>query len=606
MKSLKILREIKMNFKKYIGSVFLLASLMACGGGGGSAGGVAGGNGGNGSDSGSPSVPVPSSTVADFVFELNKSTILNAGGDAARLTVTALDANRNALSGVGVQVSLSPDGIFQKTTDVTDVSGKFSGDIGIGGSKSNRVINATIKVGSLSKVASVAVSGSQLAITPVPATPTPGQTVVLNISAADSAGGPLGSLPLILTGPAGTPVAATTDMSGNAVVSFVAPLQPGSFAVGVSGSGITASKIVEVIAAGSGGKPPAIGSVSSASLTPVPTSIKPNSFGSTTNRARLQAKFLGGGNVGIENMRVRFNIVGPALGGGEMISTGDAVVYSDTSGVAQADYISGIRSSPTNGVVVRACYSANDFVSPIDCPASVTATLTVAGDPLSISIGDNNELQKGLGNIAYIKQFLIQVNDASGVAVGDAIVSVSTDITHYGKGSFDGVYPRGVTPPTIADGSLARVIMTNPSTGATSSVVVTTSTVAPSVAVVGGSTTFSNIWCMNEDVNRNGSLDSVGNEDVNGDGVLQPRKAEIIVSYVNGNRTNADGQMLVQVSYSQNMGSWLAYTLRATTSVAGSEGDASKSYITDVLQADVANGSFLTPPFGVQSCSNRN
>jgi hypothetical protein len=107
---------------------------------------------------------------------------------------------------------------------------------------------------------------------------------------------------------------------------------------------------------------------------------------------------------------------------------------------------------------------------------------------------------------------------------------------------------------------------------------------------------------LNEDWNRNGFLDTGSGEDINSDGSIQPKKAEVIVSYVNGNKTDANGQLLVQVSYGQNMGGWLAYTLRATTGVAGSEGDAAKSYVTDVLQGDVANGSFRTPPFGSNSC----
>ena len=111
-----------------------------------------------------------------------------------------------------------------------------------------------------------------------------------------------------------------------------------------------------------------------------------------------------------------------------------------------------------------------------------------------------------------------------------------------------------------------------------------------------------NIWCLNEDWNRNGFLDTGSGEDINKDGSIQPKKAEVIVSYVNGNKTDANGQLLVQVSYGQNMGGWLAYTLRATTGVAGSEGDAAKSYVTDVLQGDVVNGSFRTPPFGSRSC----
>jgi len=297
-------------------------------------------------------------------------------------------------------------------------------------------------------------------------------------------------------------------------------------------------------------------------------------------------------------MRVRFEIVPPVLGSGEAISTSDSTVYSDSAGIAEAEYIAGTRSSPTNGVRVRACYKASEFSTPTDCPQSVIATLTVAGTPLSISIGDDNLLEKGLGSIAYLKKFLLQVNDSSGVAVKDAIVSVSVDITHFGKGQYGGLYPLGSQAPSIQDQSLGYVAL------GTSTVAPITSTTTSPGPLPGSPSRFANVWCANDDLNRNGALDS--GEDINGDGILTPRKAEVIVSYVSGNTTNASGQMLVQVTYGQNVGYWLAYTLRVTTRVAGSEGEASKSYITDVLQADVPNGSFLTPPYGSGSCSVRN
>ena len=115
---------------------------------------------------------------------------------------------------------------------------------------------------------------------------------------------------------------------------------------------------------------------------------------------------------------------------------------------------------------------------------------------------------------------------------------------------------------------------------------------------------YRNVWCANEDVNRNGFLDI--NEDVNGDGVITPAKSEIVISYVNGTTTDANGQLLLQVTYGQNVATWLAYTVRATTSVAGSAGDASKNFVTERLDGDVKNGSFLTPPFGSGSCGSQN
>lgn len=563
-----------------LGGVLALA-LTGCGGGGGSSGSKS-------EDSDAPATTV----ISDVVFELSKTTIVNSGSDASDLKITVLDASRNIIVGVPVQVSLNPDGVFLKTTgDVTDGNGQFGGKIQIGGNKSNRQIDAIIRVGDLTRTASVQVTGSQITLLPVPATPNPGQLVSLNVSTTDSAGAAIPNVSFSFDGSAVALGHASTDLSGNAVITFAAPSSVGTYTVVVTALGTSVSKIVEVVAAGVSGKPAAVGVPSTSSLTPNPTTIQPNVAGSTTNRSKLSAKFQTAENAGIENMRVRFEIVPPALGNGETISTGDATIYTNAAGVAEADYIAGIRSSPTNGVMVRACFSPTDFMSNTDCPSSVPATLTVAGAPLSISISDDNQLEKGLGDIAYIKKFLIQVNDAAGVAVKGAIVSASVDVTHYGKGLVWGYPYQFVSTPNV------RTIHPD---------YVPTPLIAGAVKTLQASTiepvTGQNIWCLNEDWNRNGFLDSGSGEDINGDGSVQPRKAEVIVSYVNGNQTDENGQLLVQVSYGQNMGRWLAYTLRATTGVAGSEGDASKSYVTDVLEEDVKNGSFLNPPFGSGSC----
>ena len=598
-------------FTKIFG-LLLVVFLTACGGGGGSAGVTTGGSGS--SPTGTTTTPLADGStppisgagavtivVSDFIFELDKVQVVNSGSDKAVLTVLVLDSNRNVLPGVPVSVSVDSGGVFAASSLVTNASGQFTGNITIGGNKSNRTINARITVGALTKTASILVTGSQILVTPVPATPAPGQPVVLNISTVDNAGLAISSVALSLSGSAATAASYTTSLSGQAAIPLTAPVAVGTYTVVLNGLGISTTKIIQVIAPGGGSVPNAVGVISSASLSPQPTSVSPNTDGSTTNRSRLSAKFQTTGNAAIANMRVRFEIVAPSLGSGEAISTGDATVFSDSAGIADAFYISGTRSSPTNGVNVRVCYSPVDFVSTTDCPNQIAATLTVAGTPLSISIGDDNLLVKGLGQIAYVKQFLIQVNDSAGVSVKDAVVTASVDITHYGKGLFGGVYPTGSIPPS-GTGSLATI---NFPAGSTSTLIVTSNSIAPSNVLSSTNTFFfANVWCANEDKNRNGFLDS--GEDTNLDGSIQPRKAEIIVSYVSGNKTDSNGQLLLQISYAQNVGRWLAYTLRATTSVAGSEGDASKSYITDVLAGDVANGSFLTPPYGVQACNTPN
>ena len=263
------------------------------------------------------------------------------------------------------------------------------------------------------------------------------------------------------------------------------------------------------------------------------------------------------------------------LGSGEQISTGALVVYSDQNGVANAEYIAGTRSSPTNGVTIRACYAATDLdLAGGLCPSAVFATLTVAGQPLSVTLGDNNKLQRGANDLTYIKLFDIAVADAAGNAVANAVLSASVDITTYGKGRYSDGAGSGTTAGFSYQATLSP-------------------TAVPSA-------TAGRVLCLNEDLNRNGFLDT--GEDIDGNGILFPRKADVIVSFVGTNKTAANGRATIQVEYPQNVATWLFYNVKVTTNVAGSEGTVVKSYVTEFIEGDDKNGSFLTPPFGVGSC----
>ncbi|HET8746112.1 MAG TPA: hypothetical protein VFM98_10945, partial [Ramlibacter sp.] len=384
----------------------------------------------------------------------------------------------------------------------------------------------------------------------------------------------------------GTP---STDLNGNASGTLgAAPATAGTYTVNESALGIQASRSVQVLTGSGSGIPNALGPISSASLAIVPNTIAPNAAGSTTNRATMRAKFINGSNQAVQNVRVRFELEDPKLGAGEQLSTGTATVFSDVNGEAIADYIAGTRSSPTNGVKVRACYGLTDAeIANGACTNVVRGTLTVASQPLAITLGDNNELTKGTSNLTYIKRFDVAVADAAGNAVAGAVVSASVDITHYGKGKFTDVGPTGPyqvtgdTPPNIA-------------------------TTGISTDAVPGATT-GRVWCPNEDTNRNGAIDnSPTPEDINNSGKLEPRKADVILSFLGSNTTGANGRMQIQVEYPQNVATWLAYTVRVTTNVAGSEGTDSKSYITSFVDGDEDNGSFLTAPYGASTCKFAN
>lgn len=529
-------------------AVLSSALLISCGGGGGSAGTTPGGT--------------ADKAVANFDYVLNKNAITNSGADEVTLTATALDANNNPVQGVAFKVNLN-SGIYTPINATTDESGKASGKISTGADKSNRNIVITMLMGDKTKSDVVPVTGSKITLATVPAAPVPGASVSLTLKVVDVNGAGIPNVALGLGGSLGFRGTVQTDINGNATSSIsAAPQVAGVYTVEASGSGVTEKRDVQVIST-SGGVPDAVGEISAASLAITPNTIAPNSAGSTTNRATLRALFQDGSNRAIRNVRVRFEIMEPSLGAGEQISTGSAVVYTDQNGVASADYIAGTRASPTNGVVIRACYASTDAaIAGTACPNFRTATMTVANEPLSITLGDNNKLEKGNNELTYIKKFDVAVSDAAGNAVANAQISASVDLRVYRKA--------------------AGIALVNDAIGYTST---------PT-------------YCPNEDSNRNGLLDS--GEDVNGNGTIEPRKADVIISYVGGRVTGENGRTTIQVEYPQNVAYWIEYAVKVTTSVAGSEGVVEKVYLTEALKEDVENGSFLRPPYGAGSCTSPN
>ena len=95
-------------------------------------------------------------------------------------------------------------------------------------------------------------------------------------------------------------------------------------------------------------------------------------------------------------------------------------------------------------------------------------------------------------------------------------------------------------------------------------------------------------------------------EDVDSNGSISPRKADVILSFRGSNTTGANGRATIQVEYPQNVATWLEYVVKVTTSVAGSEGTAEKFYVTSFVMGDDTNGSFLVPPYGVNACNVAN
>ncbi len=576
-------------------SVVLMSLLLAAcsGGGGGTGSSATNGSANTGAPTSGTTAARPTIPVDDVVLSLDKTQVNNNAPVAVQLTVQAASTNRNAIVGAVGSVELidlAGGASISGGPFITDAAGEFKASITTGSNKTNRVVNLKVTVGGVVKETAFTIGGSTLQVSLVPGSPTPGATTTLEVTALDSANGAIVGTNISLSGFAEiNSQSQATNAKGKAVFVFRAPAVAGSYTLSAAGVGVTSDKLFQVIPVGASALPPAVGPIVSASLSANPAVIGVNVSG-IENRAQLRAIFLTTGNIPVQNVRVRYEIVpgasGAVLGAGESVSSGTNTVLSDNTGATLADYIAGSRSSPNGGVSVRACYDLNDFAVG-SCPNSVTANLTVAAKPLSLTMGDNNLLEKADAATTYIKRFVLLVADSAGQPVPNAQVSFSVDIYKYGKGIYGVDYPSDFIL-SLPDGTTRSI------------------DVVPQDNQVNDVATGRNSWCINEDLNRNGNID--GGDDSNSSGTLEPRLADITISSdTPGNKTDSNGVLLIKVRYPQNVGNWLAYAVKATALAEGSQGTVVKRYITDVVKDDVPNGSFLTAPYGNNpNCSQSN
>jgi hypothetical protein len=76
--------------------------------------------------------------------------------------------------------------------------------------------------------------------------------------------------------------------------------------------------------------------------------------------------------------------------------------------------------------------------------------------------------------------------------------------------------------------------------------------------------------CPNDDANRNGIRET--GEDLNNNGEIDPRKADVAIKMVGSSKTDANGLAIVQIEYGRNLGTWVDFVVTVTASgVSGTE-----------------------------------
>jgi hypothetical protein len=536
-------------FKRLL-MAMVVVTLAACGGGDDEAGTPILGDGSGGT-----------ARAAGLTLTLSASSVNNSGTEVVTATATAVDGNRNTVAGIPVTISVDDrDATVQVSGSETDSAGVVTGKVSIGANKSNRTIKVVATSGSLRQEASFAVVGTRIAATALPAVLEPSQGGRVEYRVVDASGSPMPGIAMTVTGPDGVESTSTTGTNGDVVYTYTAPAQSGNYDIRAAAGGASTTTSV-VVQAGSGAIPPvAAGSVRSASVRANP-SVVPVNNDTTANRAEVRALFVGSNNAPIRNVRVRFDLDGDRNSIGGTFTSGGALVYSDANGIAVTSYVPGSRFSPTDGLTIRACWDYDDFAAGT-CPNQATTTLTVISDALSVTIGTDELIVTS--DLVYVKRFVVQVNDSSGLAKPDVAVSPLLDLVTYQKGFWTRPDDQWVKTVTAAG-------------------------------------------CGNEDVNRNGVLEVYANgdrEDANGNGALDPRKADVAVAFEGPSRTDASGQVKLRITYPRSVASWVEFNLTvAASGISGTEGRASLSGLlpvpADAVQAETTPA-FAVSPYGVE------
>lgn len=557
--------------------ILMTALLLASCGGGGGAGE-------------SPFNPGDGTTeVADLIVTASRTQISNTGADSVTITVTAIDAQRNALATVPVKVAADSDAIVTTTASDTDETGALVATLTIGANRSDRVITVGATSGDVSRSITVQVTGTDIDMVLNPAIVRPSTRANVQIRVIDDAGNAMVSQAVTVTAAGLNPaeVTGTTDSNGAYVYEYTSPATSGDYEITVTSAGKTVNQTLQVQAAGS--RPVVTETIVSASVAADPSVVAVNLPDSSVNRSEIRALFVGADNKPIPNVRVYFDLDGDANNVGGTFTAGtdpDQPLYTNEAGVVSTAYVPGTRSSPTDGVTVRACYGvSNTDPNLINCTTNATKTITVTSEALNVSIGTNATII--VDELTYTKRLNVSVVDSSGAAKAGVNLVASVDLPIYRKG----FYLVGL------DGW----------------------------GKAGGLPTGDTAICANEDTNRNAVLEGSegndrdglleageGGEDQNDNGALEPRKADVRIRLLS-NKTDANGSAVLEVTYDQDHASWVDALITVSASgIAGTEGRA-VFYLAPVpvdiaqIRNTSAEPAFEISPYGVSgSCTNAN
>lgn len=574
-----------MNWKNWLVSIASAGLLAACGGGGSDAGTSP--FGGGSTDGGS------SSSVASLVVSLSKTSVTNTDTTPVGVSVTAVSSAGVVVAGAPISFEVS-GGQLISSAIATDTSGKLAAEVDFSADKSNRVVTVTVKSGSISETRSFSVTGIRISTTAVPAIVAPGATAHVDVVVADASNAPISGLTVSASSPASTVAKLTESAPGSYRYDYTVPpsYSEDQFVITVTAAGLSQTQSIAVQQSGSTPViPPASGTLGAATLSIEPSVIAANELGSSANQTTVRLTVFDTSGDPMPNVRVSFDENGASTPRGAY-STGTSVVYTNAAGIATTSYIPGVATTGPNALVLRACYSQTDFTPAADglavtgtaaCPYAQTQTGTIVKDAFNVTIGSNDKIEETSDGLRYVVKYVVQVVNASGQAKANVQITPTLDLLGYEKGSWvkglDG-WAQDLTLPV----------------GAT-------------YADIDNSTTTYQ-GCRNEDVDRNGINAGAPIEDFDNDKLLEPRKSDAAISFINPaqTKTDATGAVGLQVTYLKNVASWLRIKIYVTGAVSGTEGKGTFEEVLPVpttALSGTGTPAFVTSPYGTNpSCTS--
>jgi hypothetical protein len=524
---------------------------------------------------------VTSQVVVQVVGTTVTLTAPPSGASGADLPVSVTVSDGNSVPVAGASVAISLNGAAQATPLTTGSNGQASTTVRASAGGTLEIGAAAL--GATATPVRVAIATDAMSVTVSPTTLTLGGTGG-NVSVAWTQNGVAVAQQVRLSTTKGVlrPIGSTTG-SQSIVVTPAGASTPVATLVdnGVVGdSVVTASALTGTVSASTTAS---FAAVQPGSFT---VQVASNTITGTTGSAKVDVFVVDASpsRNPVQGAVVSFFIVADPTGG----SIDQATAVTDGAGKATVTFRPGSRpTSGTDAVVVGAS---------VGTLGTATATLTVAGGPLFVSIGFGNTIQKPT-DTEYRRVFNIRVTNSAGNAVSGAAVTVR------------------LRPLSFSKGQLAYFSGAGGSSGLWGANLATATSLAGSSLPPGQFVAPSGwyIECPNEDYTNDGILDA--SKDFNASGALEPRQvASVFFSGSGGapisgasattGTTASDGSAYIAVQYSQRFAPWATYEIQVSTAVGGSEGRAQLGYLLVGATEDFTNQSTApagrVSPFGIR------